>query len=115
MNNYLTTNEKVKGKISIWAIPNPDYDRNDEDSIPFNYELKDGEYHWRDEAIRVDTQEIELQCPAGVNLVQQAIATLNKKKEKAREEYMETCTKMDDLISRLTLITYQPEPEVNDG
>jgi hypothetical protein len=69
-------------------------------------------YHWRDEAILVNTEQVELRCPPGVNLVQQAIETLNKKKDKAREEYMETCAKMDDLISRLTLITYQPEPEM---
>lgn len=111
MKNYLTTDEKVTANISIWAIPNESYDSNAEDSEPFKYELKEGMYHWKDEAIRVDTQEVTLQVPSGVNLVQQAISTLNKKKEKAREEYMDTCEKMDNLISQLTLITYQPEGE----
>lgn len=108
MDNYLTTDETVTGEISIWAIPNKEFDPKDETSVPFFYELKEGMHHWRDEAIRVDTRDLTLSVPPGINLVRMAIKTLNAKKDKAREEYMETCARMDDLISQLTLITYQP-------
>ena len=113
MNNFMTTDEKCTGQVSVWAIPNSDYDPTDEESTPFRYELKEGAHHWRDEAIRVSTEEITLNVPSGINLVQEAIITLNSKKEKAREEYMETCKRMDDLISQLQLITHQPNPEEN--
>lgn len=112
MRNYLTTNEKCTGTISIFAIPNRDYDPDADEghpeSIPFYYEFKDGTWHYRDDAILVYQYELTWDVPAGINLVQMAIETLNKKKEKAREDYMDTCKRMDDLISNLTLITYSP-------
>lgn len=108
--HYLTEERKVTGKVSIFAYPNPNFDPEDPDAEPFRYEISEGETHWRRKAIKVKTFDIELTCPAGVNLVQEAIATMRtiiaEKKQQLAEDIME----LEEEISKLSLLTYQPEP-----
>lgn len=108
MQNYLTTEREVEGKVSIFAFPNPAFDPESEDSEPFRYELSEGETHWRSNAICVKTFDIKLKCPAGVNLVREAIATMRATIDKKRADLAEEVMKMEEQISKLQLLTYEP-------
>ena len=100
MNGFYSKAEQVTGTVTIWAKPRGPYDT--DDAPPFTYELT---RPWRDGEVLVATQEVTLQVPGGINLMAQAIVTLEKKRAEALEEYMDACKQIDEKISQLRLLT----------
>lgn len=103
-----TVSESVTDKIEIWAIPR--YQWADKSEPPFSYHLYAGTTPYQEGAVKVSTQEVTLSVPAGINLLQAALDTLEDAKVRAREAYMEKVRSLDVQIQNLRQLTHQPEP-----
>lgn len=106
--NYLTEATEVTGEVSVFAKPNDSYDRDDPESEPFTYVFREGRRHWNERYVLVCTHEVTLSVPPGVNLVSQAIETLNNIIAEKRAELQAEVVKLEAEIAKLMLITYQP-------
>lgn len=104
-----TVSESVTGKVDIWAIPRSEWAP--KDNPPFSYALYTGTVPYQDGAVKVHSYDVTLEVPAGINLLQAAMDTLEDAKVKARETYMEQIRKLDQQIKNLQMITHQPEPK----
>jgi len=112
MTHSIHTEETTcKGEVSVFARPNRNYDPETPESPSFTYELKEGRHHWDRKAVLVVTHEVELGVPAGVNLVAAAVATLRESIEEKKRELAKEISELEDEISKLALITYEPEEE----
>ena len=108
-----TKHTKVTQKMSIWAIPKSDYDLEDlsPGEMPFDYKIfTNMNTPWQDGSVKVDTQEVDLWVPAGVDLLEQAIETLKEQIKETRAEAQSKITKYEQQIEQLTLIEYKPIP-----
>lgn len=103
-----TVAESVTGEVQIWAVPRSSYAP--KDAPPFSYQLHAGTIPYQDGSVKVCTHTVTLQVPAGVNLLQAALDTLEDAKVKAREAYMEKIRNLDIQIQSLRQLTHQPEP-----
>lgn len=110
MQNYLTEKTTCKGEVSVFALPNPGFNPEDPESCAWKYELREGNHHWNNKAIRVVTHDVELPVPSGVNLVQKAVATLTAKIAEKRADLAREVAELEEEIAKLSLITYQPDP-----
>lgn len=103
-----TKNESVTGDISIWAVPRQSWES--EDAPPFHYSLySSGRYPYQEGSVKVTTVSVTLQVPAGINLLQAAIETLEEAKDQAHKTYLEKVNHIDKQIKSLQMLTYQPE------
>ena len=107
MDNYTKTTV-VKGKAQIWAKPSYEYDYELEENVPTGFEYVIQDYApWQNGSVMVSEQEIELTVPAGINLVEQAIETLERAEEEALHQYNETKAELSKRKQQLLQITYQ--------
>lgn len=104
---YFTEAEFVPGEVRVWARPRKYYDPDGLE--PFVYELRTDTCYAEGAVDVTGPVEISIPVPAGVNLVERAVLTLNEKKDLALKEYLKTCEELNKQIERLTLITHQPE------
>ena len=104
-----TVSESVTGKVEIWAIPRSQWA--DKSEPPFSYKLYAGTSPYQEGAVKVSTQEITLSVPAGVNLLQAALDTLEEAKVRAHEAYITKCMELDQQIQNLRQLTHQPSAE----
>lgn len=104
-----TVSESVTGEVQIWAVPRSSYAP--KDAPPFSYQLHAGTMPYQKGAVKVSTQEVTLTVPAGVNLLQAALDTLEDAKKKALETYVEQCKELDEQIQNLRQLTHQPSAE----
>lgn len=106
--DYLTKATTCKGEVSVFARPNTMYDPEDPDSPSFTYLLREGTSHYYDSYVLVCTHDVELEVPAGVNLVVKAVETLHAKIAQKKAELAKEVAALEDEIAKLQLITYQP-------
>ena len=111
MSNYLTEKSEHTGEVSIFATPNKWYDPEEEGSLPFEYEFRGGTSHWNSKAVLVVTHEVTLPIPEGINLVQKAVETLHAKIAEKRADLAAEIAELEEQISKLSLLTYEPTPE----
>ena len=100
MNGFYSKPERITRTVQIWAKPRGPYDA--DDAPAFTYEL---ERPWRDGEVLIASQEVTLDVPGGINLMAQAIVTLEKKRAEALETYMDACKSIDEKVSRLRLLS----------
>lgn len=106
----ITQEEIVKGKVYVWAVPRSKYSiDSSEDKRPFSYEIRADDYHYTQGAVRVHECEITVKMPGGINLVAKAIETLEDAKVKARQEYMDKISALQEQINNLKMLP-SPEP-----
>ena len=111
-----TKAESVSGKVSIWAVPTSEFDREYHKKGAFEYQLFAGTAQpWRDGSVQVVEHDVVLPVPAGVDLVMAAVETLFAAKAEVMAHAVKECEKLDKKIKELQLITYQPEEGSIDG
>jgi hypothetical protein len=104
-----TVSESVTDKVEIWAIPRSQWA--DKSEPPFSYRLYAGTSPYQEGAVKVSTQEVTLSVPAGINLLQAALDTLEEAKVRAHEAYITKCMELDQQIQSLRQLSYQPSAE----
>lgn len=115
MSSYLTEKSEHTGQISIFARANTRYDPEDENSLPWFYEFATGTTHWNSKAVLIVTHDLTLPIPAGINLVQKAVETLHAKIAEKKAELAKDVAELEAEISKLSLLTYQPEATIVPG
>lgn len=105
-----TKETEVTGSVTVYAIPSGKKD------APFDYKIYDDTCDLSSEhRIKVHSTEIVIILPAGINLVEKAIETLEEKRAKAREEYYREDTRLQNEINKFLQLTHQPEPNSIEG
>lgn len=110
MKEIMTEATDVEGEVSIWAIPRR-YPSEDNPQ-PFDYKIIN--YAYEQGAVKVVTHNIKLPVPAGINLFEKALDTLEAAKETAHQAYMEQIRNIDEQIQQLQLIGYTPPAQRAD-
>lgn len=109
-----TKSESITGNICIWAIPRQSWES--KEAPPFSYRLySEGANPYIDGSVKVTTIPVTLSVPAGINLLQAAMETLEDAKVQARKTYMEAVHRLDEQIKGLQMLTHQPEPATHEG
>lgn len=100
-----TKQQLVTQEMFVWAIPkNPAY-ADMSDGELFTYELwVGGDHHWRSDSICVHKAEVGIELPEGIDLIHQAFATLEAKKDAALTKYNDEIRKIDEQISQMRLL-----------
>ena len=104
-----TVAETVTGEVQIWAVPRSSYAP--KDAPPFSYQLHAGTIPYQEGAVKVCSHHITLEVPAGINLLQAALDTLESAKVAAHETYINKCRELDKQIQNLRQLTHQPSAE----
>jgi hypothetical protein len=105
-----TTREAVKGKIHIWAVPRSEYEiKNSEDKLPFELKLSTmGHYYGGDDSVRIDTQEVTVYSPEGIDLVDAALQTLRDLMTEKKKEHQTAIDLIETKIKALLRIEHLP-------
>lgn len=110
-----TKGEAKRETMDIWAIPRQVryYSQEEIRQEPFEYSLRRvGDSPWADGAVKVNTIEVDYTIPAGINLLQKAIETLEEQKRKSYEDHLDNVRKLDEQINQLKLLA---PPQAEDG
>ena len=108
--HFFTKKETVSGKVSVWATPACKADILD-GKPPFEYSLDTRNAYWMgDNQTCVMTEDVELQIPAGIDLLAKTIETLKKKKEEVQAAAYKQQIDIQEQINSLLTLTYQPDP-----
>lgn len=105
-----TKEERVSGEVAIWAIPNDGFG---DDKRPFKYELHTGRC-WITGAVQVTSYQVSLSVPAGINLVEMALRTIEDAKKSKWDEYLREVKDLDEQKQRLLLLVYKAEEKGDD-
>jgi hypothetical protein len=100
-----TKREVVVQEACIWAVPVQEWQR---DQYPegqaFYYSIYAGASPYQSGSVNVCTIEVSGMVPAGVNLLERAVATLEEKKATAYKNYMKEVAAADKQIQGLMLL-----------
>ena len=115
-----TEQTEVTSKASIWAIPKSEssiqYELQDNPGVvpeTFFYKIYAGySTPYESGAVKVHEFEVVAFVPAGINLVEKAIETLESEIKTIKADAYESVTKLEARIQSLQYITHQPEPTV---
>lgn len=112
-----TSNEAARGKVAVWAVPKYSWELEAElrenpntTPRPFKYALYAGTKPWQDGAVQVVEREVSIVVPAGINLVEKAVETLEEAKRELYVETQEKINKLDARIQELRLLAFIPDP-----
>lgn len=100
----ITEHETLEFETHIWAVPTSDYARELDPTTPmFTYELYNHTQRcWTQGAVKVAPATVTATVPAGVNLVQAALDTLQEEiddiNKRAKEETLRVQHKMQELL-----------------
>lgn len=109
----ITKKEAVTGKVAVWALPTDEWARKNNPELGFfRYVLSTGD-RWEQGAVKVQEYEVSLVVPAGVDLLQRAVATLMEAKDKVLGEAQKKATEIQQQINSLLLLA-APKPEPDD-
>jgi len=110
----LTKREKVQGTAFIWALPTTEWERNmDPELGVFKYNVSTQSHRYESGAVKVSEHPISLEVPAGINLLERAIATLNEEKQRVLGEAQKKATEIQEQINGLLMISHEkPVKEV---
>lgn len=99
----ITKHTKVNGTASVWAVPTSEYERKNDPSVGmFRYEIT--ERAWATGAVKVKEYDITLQVPAGINLLERAIATLEEERTRVLGEAQKKAMELEKEIQKLLLL-----------
>lgn len=112
-----TKHTAVESKATIWAIPKSEntikyelLDHPDVTPEPFFYKIYAGySTPYESGAVKVHDFEITAFVPAGINLVEKAVETMQKEIETIKADAYDAVTKLEKRIQDLQYITHQPE------
>jgi hypothetical protein len=107
-----TKREAVSGTVHIYARPRSKHEINQsDDNLPFELELDSSSHRWND-SIKIDSQEVILMSPDGIDLVAAALATLKERKVKKKEEFEADIAEIETRERELLQLQYQPDASV---
>lgn len=112
----ITVKAPVTGKVAVWALPTSDWERKRDASLGvFKYELHtDSPY--QSGAVKVQEYDVTLIVPAGVDLLQRAVATLMEAKDRVLGEAQRQATEIQKQINQLLMISGpKPDPVEVEG
>lgn len=118
-----TTEEVVKSKAYIWAVPKGEWtlkqeveanDGNMAGISPFTYVITSSSSDYRDTTVLVHEFDIAGVVPAGIDLVLKAVETLRDKITAIVAEADKEVAKLEDQIKNLALIEYKPQLVVTE-
>ena len=99
----ITRLTKVTGKATIWAVPTTEWERQDNPDIGmFKYTV--AEHTYRTGAVKVRECEVTLTVPAGINLLERAIATLEEERTRVLGEAQKKAMELEQEIKKLLLL-----------
>lgn len=99
----ITRLTKVTGIATIWAVPTSEWERkNDPDIGMFRYEV--AQYQYQTGAVKVRECEVTLTVPAGINLLERAIATLEEERTRVLGEAQKKAMELEQEIKKLLLL-----------
>ena len=113
-----TKQTRVEGTAYIFAVPKTEYtlkrelDEVNGDAskvMPFEYEIRSFNSHFRDDAVLVHEFSIVGTVPEGIDLVVAAVETLRAEIVKVRTEADKRVAEIEKKIRNLALLTYQHE------
>lgn len=111
----ITKREKVKGKAYIWAIPTSDYERSHNKELGvFKYQVSTEERIYYTGAVKVCEHEVLLEVPAGVNLLERAVATLNEEKLRVLGEAQKRAVELQEEINKLLMLGHETKPHIRE-
>lgn len=123
--DYRTEEEVVEEDVVVWAVPIKSYEEGyGERTFKYRMEIRN-DSPYEEGATAVVGARVKVTVPAGINLVEKAVATLRRKKEEADAEYekevaerlerkLQKKKRLDDQIAALSLLTHVSE-EAQEG
>ena len=108
--DIITKEEEVTGSAYIWAIPN----RNPDEHGPGAFYYRVMHNPWETGAIKVHTFEVKGTVPAGINLIEAALQTIEDKKNEIQARAFREVQDLEKEKEKLLKLTYRPEPEEDD-
>jgi len=109
MNRLITEKTPVTETIQLWAMPHSKWHRETfPDDGPFMFVMRTDEPYGEGN-ILLDEQELTLHVPAGIDLREKAIETLQAEVDKVRREAKERCKDLQEQINSLRLLAHMPE------
>ncbi len=112
-----TSHEAITTELSIWAVPKSTW-RMEEDNtqFPFEYKIYAGnDKPYADGAVRVETEPFTMHVTAGIDLLFQAVDTLEQAKKDAYDEYLRISAGLDKKLATLRLLSHTPDPDAIEG
>ena len=108
-----TTSKTVSGPISIWAVPRTDWEvESSDDNELFDLELYSGDIKpYREGAVHIHTEAVNVECPAGIDMVQAAVDTLHDAKEREATQYAARIGDLNKKIAALLRLSHTPSDE----
>ncbi len=109
---YNKTKETVvKGDIQVWAIPRTAWEMEqseEKEPAPFKFTLRTSA-PYQDGAVKLNTQEIMVILPGGIDLLTAALSTLKEQMEVERKTCDSRIAELQKQVDALALIEYIPE------
>lgn len=105
--DIFTKPEHVLGTAYIWAVPLHSWEITEEDRADgrlFKYQLSTSPDLYIQGSVRVHEFPISAVVPAGLNLVEKAVETLESSIAKKREEFLKEEADLKDQIKKLLLL-----------
>lgn len=108
--NRYTVQTPVESTVKVFAIPRTKYEMTKAaevgDTFPFRYEIS-SHIPWQSGAVAVQEVEVHAVVPAGIDLLEKTVETLNGAKKKAKQDYEAKVEELDEQINQLLLLTDQ--------
>lgn len=111
-----TKHEVVPVELNLWAIPLNEYEKEDyPEGTLFRYTLYNTDNQpWREGAVMVQTQYHSFEVPAGVNLYEKAMETLETAKADVYKEAARQADRIQEKIDSLKLIAAPAPKDVQE-
>lgn len=111
----ITKREKVRGTAYIWAIPTSEYERSRSPKLGmFKYQVSTEERIYYTGAVKVCEHTVDLEVPAGVNLLERAIATLNEEKLRVLGEAQKKAVEIQEQINQLLMLGHEGKRDIRE-
>jgi len=106
---FLTKKEIITGSVSVWAQPRTAKEIQ-EGNEPFMYSLDTRSAVWMsdNETCVFTSDDVQIEIPAGIDLLERTIATLKEKQEAVLAAAHIRSKEIQTQINNLSLLTYQP-------
>lgn len=103
-----TEKTELTQSLKIWAIPQSKWHREHyPDDPPFFFEIRTGKA-WEDGAVCVHEEEVALTIPAGIDLTQAGVATLQDAITETRADCEKKVGELQEKINSLLLLEHKP-------
>lgn len=106
----ITKQSIITGEVSVWAIPKSSWEM-EKGADPFKFVLATGDMSYCRGAVKVYTTKVDVMIPAGIDLLQQAIATLEEQQKNILAEAHKKHIELQEEINRLRLLTHAPSTQ----